>query len=305
MAEFTAEELEAEAVGQETIEPTTEQQDRARDEHGRFAPVEQQGETEQRTRTVPHQALHQERESHKGTRAELQAAREQLAQLQTIRDRIRTAQQTPAPNTEYQQPAQQPGDQGGEQQQPVPGLDHLQRRLDQIEQGNRQRETREQEAGVDQHEARVLHNTLAQAEAEFRQQTPDYGDAADHLMRSRARQLQIMGVADHEILDTIREEAADITRVAIQQGRSPAEVVYDWAQTYGYQPKGQQAPQQQGNAMLDAIARGQKQSRSLSSARGGSSVSDVNASAIANMSEDEFQALYATPEGKKIIDALG
>lgn len=302
MAEFTAEELEAEAAGLDPVEPTQEQQEaRARDEQGRFAPAEPQAEPEQRTRTVPHQALHQEREAHKQTRAQYQAAQEQLAQLQTIRDRVRAAQANPQPQEPtFQQPTEQDG-----QQQPVPGLDHLQKRLDQIEQGNRQRETREQEAGIDQQEARVLHNTLAQAEAEFRQQTPDYGDAADHLLKARARQLQIMGVPDHEILDTIREEATDITRVAIQQGRSPAEVVYDWAQTYGYQPRGQQAPQQQGNAMLDAIAKGQKQGRSLSSARGGASTSDVNANAIANMGEDEFQALYATPEGKKIIDALG
>lgn len=294
MAEFTEDELAAEAATADTVESAPV----ARDEQGRFAPVEQieadpvEEAPHQQQRTVPHAALHAEREGHKATKAELLAARERLSQIDALRDRLAASRATPEPQ---QAPVQQDDDPSG--------LKHLQERLAGVEATQRQRVEQEQDMGIAQQERQTLFTGLSQSEAAFRTQTPDYDQAAQHLAQARIRQLQMMGLDHADIQQTLADEVLEITRAAIQQGREPAEVAYQWAQTYGYAPQAQQ--QQAVNPMLAAIAQGQKQSRSLANARGGASASEVNANAAGAMSEDDFVALYSTPEGRKLIDAMG
>lgn len=295
MAEFTQEELEAEAATADTVEAPPV----ARDDQGRFAPAEIEEEerpveqVQERTqKMVPHAALHAEREARKADRAELVAAREQLSQLQAIRDRIAAARAAPV---EPEAPQAEPED--------PTGIKHLQSRLSQLEGGFRERQTQEADQGVAQQESQILYSGLMQSEAAFRAQTPDYDAAATHLAQSRARQLQMMGFQPHEVQQTIADEVLQITRAAIEQGREPAELAYQWAQTYGYSPQAKQ--EQAVNPMLAAIAQGQKNSRSLSNGRGGTSASDVNANAVAAMNDAEFEALYKTPEGRRLLDAMG
>ena len=91
--EFSPEELEADAVTADTpaAEPTPA--DRSRDEAGRFAPTQQEeggaeDAQQQQRRTVPHAALHAEREGHKSTKAQLAQAQDQLRQLSELRQRL-------------------------------------------------------------------------------------------------------------------------------------------------------------------------------------------------------------------------
>jgi hypothetical protein len=49
--------------------------------------------------------------------------------------------------------------------------------------------------------------------------------------------------------------------------------------------------------------KGQEQGKSLGSG-GGSAVKTLTAEAVAGLSADEFDAIYSTPEGKAMIDAL-
>lgn len=326
MAEFTQEELEAEAAGFEEVaqqeaqdgreqaeQAEAETVERERDEQGRFAPTakevlenaKEQEETRERPKTVPHGALHAEREGHKATRAELQQAKDQLSQLQALRDRIAAARAEQPAAVDVGAP-QEGADAKGDD---PAALRHLANRLQQTEARLHERDTREQEYGVAQQENQVLHSSLMQSEAAFRATTPDYNDAAQHLAQARANQLQLMGMSQHEVMETLSAEVMEITRAAIEQGRDPAEVAYQWAKTYGYQPQGGNAApaqkQQEANPMLAAIANGQKQSRSLNNARGGSSSAEVNANSIANMSEEEFGRLYDSPEGRKLLASIG
>ena len=297
MADFTEEELAAEAATFDTQEAELVASAPARDEHGRFAAAEQLEEPapqqqQERSKTVPHAALHAEREGHKATRAELAAAREQLGQLQAMRERIAANRAAPA-----QEQVVAPKD--GEED--PNGLNYLKAKVAELDGGFRDRDAREQEHGVVQQENGVLYGNLMQSEAAFRAKTPDYDAAASHLANARASQLQMMGLQPHEVQQTLAEEVLEITRAAIQQGREPAELAYEWAKTYGYAPQGAQPAI---HPTLAAIASGQK-SRSLSSGRGAAPAGDVNAQAVAAMDENEFMALYNTPEGRKLIDAMG
>jgi hypothetical protein len=290
MAEFTEEELAADAVTADTPEPE-QQLDRARDESGRFAAAEKAEEVEQpeqRNRQVPHQALHAEREGHKHTRAQLEEAQTQLRTIAEMRARIIASQPAAVePKSAEEDPT---------------GVAYLKERLGQVETSLHQRDQREQYTATVSQRYSTLQNTLSASEAAYEATKPDYKQAADHLINARARQLSLLGVQGQALADMIREEAADLTETAINQGRDPADLIYEYAQSYGYQPG---AAQQGSNPTLDAIARGQK-SRSLSSARGGSGANDVNATAIAEMDEGEFAHLYNTdPKFRQLADRLG
>jgi len=316
MVDFTQEELEAEAVTADDIVPATEEQGgQPRDESGRFAPtaedvgeaIEHAAQQQQQRRTVPHAALHAEREGHKATKTQLAAAQAQLQQLAELRARLsaQPAAAAPVAPAAPQAPAAE-GAQPAPQDDPN-GIKHLTERMAQFEQQNRQFQAQQAEQGIASQEQTVLHNQLIQSEQEFRAATPDYDQASQHLIQARARQLTLMGLGPVEVQQHLADEVLEITRAAIEQGRSPAEVAYEWAQTYGYQSQ-QAAPAQQPqapNPMLAAIAQGQKQNRTLATGRGAAGADQINADAIARMDEGEFQRLYNTPQGRALIDSLG
>lgn len=298
---FEADELAADAVtAQPDPELQEQQQDgRARDEQGRFAPKtdEQQQEGEQtdeeRARQVPHAALHAEREKRReieGKYKTAQATLDAIAQMRAQAAGRKPQEQTPAPVAE----------------DPAAEMDHLRRRLAELEGSHQQRARQEEIAQVDQLEMQHIGSIMHQSEAEFRASTPDYDAAVEHVVSARARELEIYGLNPMQVEQTIRAEVADIARAAVQQGRSPAEVAYQLAKLRGY--RGQASEQQTGQSpaarTVAAVGAAQARSRSLGQASGGGSTKEINAQTIAAMGIDEFDALYSTPEGRKLIDAL-
>ena len=143
---------------------------------------------------------------------------------------------------------------------------------------------------------------MASSEAEFRSTTPDYDDSINYLINARAEELAMYGLPVAQIQETVRAEAAEIIRTAVQQGRSPAELGYQIARTRGYRPAAAQ-PTGTAASTLDAIARAQAGGKSLSQGAG-TTPQAINAETVANMSGDEFDALYSTPQGRALIDAL-
>jgi hypothetical protein len=291
MAEFSQEELEAANAGPEDVvedpTPPAEQQPApARDEQGRFAPSPKEEGAEDAQ--VPYRALKSERNEHRETKAQLQAAQERLRQIDEWRSKAAQAQ----PQVQ-QQPAEE---------DPT-GIEYLRRRVEELEGNNFQRTQRETESVAENERIGVLTSTLAQSEQAFKQATPDYDQAVEHMLRGRAQQLQLMGVNNPvQLQQILRAEAADLAQTAIELQRDPAEFVYEYSRIFGYQP--QAAPQQQAaNPMFDAIAKGQ-QRKSLSGARG-VGVKDHNADAVASMSEDEFFAAMRDPEFARMMERMG
>lgn len=291
MAEFTQDELDAAAVTADTEQqaPEPNQQEQARDDAGRFAAQNETPEhqpEQEGNRRVPHQALHQEREGHKQTKQQLQAAQDQLRQIAEMRARLAQPQQQEEP------PA---GDDPA-------ATDYLRKRLDEVSQRVQQRDQRDNEQAITQHENQVLFSQLNDAEAEFRASQPDYDQAATYLANARARELGRYGLAQHEIKAALADEVLEITRSAITMGKSPAQLAYEIAQDRGYQP--QQGQQQAEDPMLAAIARGQKQ-RSFGNGRAAPSQGDPNLNAIANMDEGEFARNMGNPEFAALVARLG
>lgn len=309
---FTDEELKAtEATPETELTPGAEVEQggegRARGPDGKFLPKEEpeavveetEAEPKKGDGTVPQGALHAEREKRKGSderatkaEAELKAVREQLAALAKMRDEV--AARKPADLPAADDPA---------------AIEHLRTRLGEIEQGQNRISQQMDNEALANHEIQQLGSFMADSEAHYREQKPDYDDAINHVVQMRANELALYGLNRAQIQQTISEEATEIVRAAVQQGRDPAELGYQIALSRGYRPaEGEAAPAKTNGsggaqATIDAIAKAKAQGKSLGGG-GGSSPKNLTAETVAAMSGDEFEALYSTPEGKALIDAL-
>lgn len=302
---FEEDELQAEALAPDAEAPPVEKE-RERGPDGKFVAkdagedgdnptAEAEDEAQRGDGKVPQGALHAEREKHKGTKAERDAIAAELAQAKAQLEAIAALRQQIADRKPAELPAAD---------DPA-ALEHLRARLE--EQGQQLNRFSQQQdmAAAETAEVQQLGAVMQQGEAQFREATPDYDAAINHVVQARAQELMLYGLSPAQVQQTIAEEATEIVRSAVQQGRNPAELAYAIAQSRGYRPAqgGQEQPQGGAAETLAAIAKAQGAAKSLGSG-GGSGAAQLNAEAIAAMNADEFDALYSTPEGKKLIDSL-
>lgn len=121
---------------------------------------------------------------------------------------------------------------------------------------------------------------LADHEADFREDHPDYDEAAKHYSTARAQELAAFGLAPPQIVAVLREEFTKLAQTAINARKNPAAVVYEMAKGRGYGAKGgqAQAPAERGadgrfkpaptGGKLDTVANGQRATSPLGRAGG-------------------------------------
>jgi len=89
-----------------------------------------------------------------------------------------------------------------------------------------------------QYEAQL--NTVAyNAAVQFAQTAPDYRDAYQYALKSRAQELAILGADQNAIPEIIKREEMSLIDTAVRTGRNPAQAIYEFAKARGY---AQQAP---------------------------------------------------------------
>jgi hypothetical protein len=276
----------------------------ARDERGRFVSREerealqgqqqgqQQGDQGQQDdqqqgqqgepKMVPLEALHAERAR----------VREMAQRMQTLTARTNML-------------LTQRGDQGQQQDQQMPSLaddpagyiQALEARLERFEQGWQQ----------DQ-QTRQLDSSLENDESIFALQKPDYHKASDYYVNSRAREL-LQFYPPEQAQEMLLKEAREIAKQSWARGLSAAETIYNLSLARGYNPntpnregnQGQQGQQGQGQQrggpsaqdIVNGVRNGQQASRSLSGGAGGGRTAELNADALLNMSDEEFEAHLA------------
>lgn len=252
-----------------------------------------------KSKFVPHGALHAEREEHKKTRSELQQLREQQAVLNDRWNTILTAQK-PAVE-EVKAPPNPEEDIFAYSKWQADQLKALQDKVD----GRERQETEQRQASqADQ----ALWGEWSQSAQSFAAEKQDFGDAVKYLSDAREKQLTAIGRLDQRLstpqarTEQINAELKGIILAAKQNGISPAEAVYQIAKDYGFTAP---APDPVVvSEKLDQIDAAQTASRTLAGTPGKPAGDAMTAEAIASMPAADFDRWYAKPENQQRFNKL-
>jgi len=251
------------------------------------AEPEQKAKPEPKQKTVPHQALHAEREARKRIETELRTQREANARLderlrlldQAIRQRNEPAEQAPDMNTD-----------------PIGWMQWQAKQVNSsVERVAREQAQQREIAERDRQIAEIDRSYMAAAR-DFARTEPTFMDAYGHVVRGLDAYFRVAGYSDPgERAQLVASEERRIAMAARQRGENPGEAIMAIAREQGWAPKSAQ------NAAVEAVERRQKAApaaRSLS-AVGAASNGLPSAQTLAEMSDDEFAALVERlPESK-------
>lgn len=223
---------------------------------------------------VPHQALHEARQQLLQQR--------QIAQLAQTRMNALLASQQAA-----QQAAEPMPDLATD---PIGYMQAMESRIERFEQERQQEQ-----------QSRQIDSAIEQDEASFSLSFPDYNNAAQHYVQSRAQEL-LHFYPPEQAQTIMMNEARQMAREAWQRGVPAAQMVYQMAQARGYQPgMAPLAPQQPFQPaaqpgftaptavqQVQQVQRGQAATRTLSGGSGSAAPATLNAEAVLAMSDEEF-----------------
>ena len=272
------------------------------------APVAKQ--EPERPRTVPHKALHAEREKRKAIEAEAQKLREFKAVME---DRFATMQRLAAQQAEQ---AQAP--QVEEDPEPDPNQDIFAHQAWLARQLKAERETRmqaEQQARQRQElqaAEQQVWGRWEQDRAAYAQQNEAFPDAAKFLAGLRDRQLEAFGIEDRRQRDEmINAELRNAVIQAAQHGRNSAEVIYRLAIAAGFNPESAKSAAAQVAQVappapdkLGQITKAKDASMSLSRAGGKAAPPEMTAEDLASMPQDEFNKWMEKDKNKAFFRKL-
>ena len=240
--------------------------------------------TNRQEKFVPLQALQQERAEKKQLRDELKAYREWQAQL------AQRLQQLPS---QAAQPAPDP------QTKPLDYINHVlgnvQASTAELQQWRQQQEqATQQRAAVQQ----TAHWAAAQ-EQEFAKTQPEYPEAYRYAAEARDKELQSLGYADPaQRAAIVRQNTAEIIHNALQQGKNPAELVWEYARARGFVGKAKSgAENEEAQAK---IAAGLQAAGAKLNQGGATGDGELTAKDLAGITDpDEFEKAWKKVFGKR------
>lgn len=235
---------------------------------------------------VPLEALQEERAEKKQLKQELEQFRAWQKQMEPIIAQIPKAQQEQAPDPQT--------DPFGYQNW---ALQQLGGTVQEINQWRQQQQT---QAQAQEQANRVLGWASQQAKA-FEASQPEYPNAYKFAAESRDKEYQALGFTDPAMRNAlIEQDTARIIQHAAQNGLNPAELIFNFAKTRGFAPKGQNPAQGALDPNAQAkIAAGQAAAPKLD--KGGQTAdSEMTAKDLANISDPvEFEKQWKKVFGKK------
>lgn len=258
--EADKEELKPEEVVEEPepeIEPEPEVKDKGKD------------------KTVPLAALHEARAEIKSLRDEVNQAKQGFAYIDQLKSEILAIKQKQEPKAK---PISYDEDPFGYTQVK---LKEMEDKFSEIEQQNIQVKQRDEIIKAQQQVSAVVMND----EQNFVKDNPDYYDAVGFIRDKRKRELEMLGITDPIVIDNDwKSNAMQLSITSLQNRKSPAQIAYDIAKSYGYQKK-------EKSDLLETVNKGQKiASRSIS--QGGITEVDPSIEALLNANGEEFDKLW-------------
>ena len=232
-------------------------------------------------KTVPLAALHEERARRKEAIEEKKRMEKRFEQ---VMDKLSAQNEPPAP-------AEEPPTVTPLEENPI---GHFDDRIAQVEAETAANKKAREEAAQNQERADQWNRVMAaynQDAARLAQEDPNFNEAYQYWGNSRMNELVAGGATREQAQNIVyQEESAAVVR-AMQDGESPAERVYAIAKARGYKPAeapaGGQPPAEPGPD-LEKIAAGQNNAQGTPG--GGTEPTPMTLEALAQMSDDEFDA---------------
>jgi hypothetical protein len=288
-------ETETDAVEDESDAPEAE----AKEE----ADAEDEGAKEDKKKKdvgrVPLRKLREEEDRRKNVETERDQLKEQFARADERLRLLFQAQQ------QGQQKEQAPPDKA---QDPLGFMEWQQTQIDKLASEQRaQQQSYQQQAQIN-----AVDTAYKQAWGTFADKTPDALDAYQHFVTVTAGYLEMQGVPSDRINALVENEERKITVAAMQRGVNPAELIYEKAKAFGFQPKPVVTQQQKNDeaaqkaeADIERRQKGAAAAKSLSTAGGTRGGQSVTALDLASMSDDEFAEVRAKLGDKAFNKIMG
>lgn len=231
---------------------------------------EEKAVEQQKQNMVPHAALHEARMQNKAMTEELRLARESQARMEgTFQKLLGSLNEKPIPKYE-EDPL---GNMAARNETLEKELKSVSEKLDGF--------TRQssQTAFMGQ-----MNEQIAGAEAEFRTQHADYDAALKYLKDVTRSDLSDQGMDGAQIEQTLQAGKLGLAHAAIQQGKNPAQIIYERAKRYGF--KGSAGTSEDKIATL---AKGQQMSKSVE----GGSAAGLSLRDLSQLPDDQIDAIVS------------
>lgn len=274
---------------------------------------------------VSHKALHREREKRKAAQSDLAKERDRNARVE---ERLAILNEAFSTGTQQKPSASAPAAQAQAPQNPYeePSIDpesdfmgwakQMQRRSEWN--FNTHKQTQESQSTRDNFQ-RLTHRYHEDAKS-YIAKDPTFKDAYSFLVGSRHRELAALGVTDQKEREKqIAQEETAIVVQAFEAGKSPAQVLHEYARARGF--SGTAAPASQGGApsaqhltpapsaqnaaeRIAHLRNGQNAAQSLSNGSG-AHVAPLTYERLANMSDDDFENAVAGLSKAQLTALMG
>lgn len=164
--------------------------------------------------------------------------------------------------------------------------DALKRQLAEVAQWKQQLEQQGQQVTAEQQ----FYQTYQAQVAQYQQQAPDTMDALQHLSRVLRSDFQALGMSPQEATEAINQQERMIVAKAFRDGVNPAERLYAYAKTRGYQG----AAKPDGAARMEAMQRGQAAAKSTSGPAARDGYAGLTLEDVTKMPYQEFSKIPET-----------
>lgn len=245
-----------------------------------------------KTKTVSHQALHEERENRKKAEARAQqaearekAAAERFARLDERLEILNRLNQ-PAPAAAPTMP--------NPEEDVFGAVRYMGDQLADFQKQQKANAERAEAEGRQQQQHQQLVSAYQADAARARATMPDFDDAYRFLIQSRERELMaIPGMGPDRVRHAIINDELAIASQALQAGASPAETIYQIAQARGYTkqaPQGRNGAGNDANAEIQRLNNAKAATDSLSRGGGAPNNGKLSLESLDRMSDKEFAA---------------
>lgn len=130
---------------------------------------------------------------------------------------------------------------------------------------------------------------------------PDFHEAVKHLQNAHKAELKAAGYDQNEIQQIMTARAQSVAMKALQQGKSPAERVYELAKLAGYKKPAPVKQETEAEKIARQATNQAKAGKTLAALPGGESKGGLTHETLANMAPDEFLKLWNKGDAKKLM----